>query len=383
LSAFYNENDPKAAAWLRELILAGQIAPGVVDERSISDIQPHELAPYTQCHFFAGIGGWSLALRLAGVPDSRPLWTGSCPCQPFSVAGEGRGEDDERHLWPDFFGLIRLCRPAIVVGEQVASKAALGWLDGVCADLEGACYAVGAADLCAACAGEEGEGWVVRGDQAAWEQIIVGAPHIRQRLYWLGHADSGRSSPGRQTSTTYGYGRSALSDGYVSGLGDTESRGLGEQWNAARTGSGGHAERTSRARPGALGHERPTAQRGGSAGGVGHSGRQGRSELRRQRDESSRLTAPSRAGPWSDFDIIPCRDGKSRRIESGTFPLVNGLPRGVVHGRDSGVPINARATAEGRQMRLRGYGNAIIPELAALFITESFAALADLETTTH
>ena len=84
---YYNEHDAKAAAWMRELIKEGLIADGDVDERSIVDVQPGDLAGYTQCHWFAGIGGWSLALRLAGWPDDRPVWTGSCPCQPFSSAG--------------------------------------------------------------------------------------------------------------------------------------------------------------------------------------------------------------------------------------------------------------------------------------------------------
>ncbi len=164
---YYNEFDPKAAAWLRELIAQGLIPPGFVDERSIEDVKPNELTGYTQCHFFAGIGGWSLALQLAGWPTDCQVWTGSCPCQPFSAAGKGAGFADERHLWPAFFHLIEQCRPAAVFGEQVASRDGLNWLDLVCADLEGAAYAIGAADLCAA---------------------GVGAPHIRQRLYWVARA---------------------------------------------------------------------------------------------------------------------------------------------------------------------------------------------------
>src|SRR5512147_3187208 len=101
MAAYYNEFDPFAAAWLRELIKAGHIADGDVDERSIVDVQPADLVGFTQCHFFAGIGGWSLALRLAGWPDDRPVWTGSCPCQPFSQAARGRQHrrtDESRHL---------------------------------------------------------------------------------------------------------------------------------------------------------------------------------------------------------------------------------------------------------------------------------------------
>ena len=166
---YYNEIDPFAAEWIRNLIKAGHIAPGDVDTRSIEDVTPDDLRGYVQCHFFAGIGVWSYALRRAGWPDDRPVWTGSCPCQPFSAAGKGAGFDDERHLWPAFYHLISQCRPSVVFGEQVASKDGLGWLDLVQADLEAARYATAAADICAA---------------------GVGAPHIRQRLYWVADADS-------------------------------------------------------------------------------------------------------------------------------------------------------------------------------------------------
>lgn len=164
---FYNENDPKTAAWLRELIARDLIAPGVVDERSIEDIAPSELEPFVQCHFFAGIGGWPLAFRLAGWPDDKHVWSGSCPCQPFSQAGAGAGIADERHLWPAFKWLIQQQRPATVFGEQVTSALGRTWLAGVFADLEDLGYSRAGADLCAA---------------------GVGAPHIRQRLYWVADA---------------------------------------------------------------------------------------------------------------------------------------------------------------------------------------------------
>src|SRR5690348_1104404 len=122
MTAYYNEIDPQAAQWLRNLITAGLIAAGDVDCRSIAEVRPDDLRGYAQCHFFAGIGVWSHALRGAGWGDARPVWTGSCPCQPFSVAGDQEGFSDERHLWPVWFELIRECRPVAVFGEQVASK---------------------------------------------------------------------------------------------------------------------------------------------------------------------------------------------------------------------------------------------------------------------
>ena len=170
--AYYNEIDPYAAEWLRSLIRSGHIADGIVDERSISDVRPDELQEFTQCHFFAGIGVWSYALRSAGWEDDRPVWTGSCPCQPFSNAGSRKGVTDERHLWPHWFHLIEQCRPPTVFGEQVASKDGLGWIDLVQADMEGADYAIGAFDLCSA---------------------GFGAPHIRQRLWFVADTDNPRS----------------------------------------------------------------------------------------------------------------------------------------------------------------------------------------------
>ena len=164
MANYYNEIDPYAAQWLRNLIDAKQIAPGDVDTRSIVDVRADDLKGYTQCHFFAGIGVWSHALRQSGWPDSRPVWTGSCPCQPFSAAGNQKGTADERHLWPVWFNLIRERRPPVIFGEQVEAAVNHGWLDLVQTDLEGEDYACGAVGIPAA---------------------GVGAPHIRQRLWFV------------------------------------------------------------------------------------------------------------------------------------------------------------------------------------------------------
>jgi hypothetical protein len=149
MTAYYNEIDPYAAQWLRNLIDAGHIARGDVDERNIVDVRADDLRGYTQCHFFAGVGGWPFALRLAGWPDDQPVWTGSCPCQPYSEAGKRLGADDGRHLWPDWFRLIRERRPSIVFGEQVPEAIKLGWLDEVSSDFQSVRYAIGSAVLSA------------------------------------------------------------------------------------------------------------------------------------------------------------------------------------------------------------------------------------------
>ncbi len=162
--AIYNEVDPFAAKWLEHLVIGGHIARGRVDQRSIAELRPADVAGDGQRHFFSGIGGWSYALRLAGVSDDADVWTGSCPCQPFSDAGTRGGVLDARHLWPAWFDLIDECRPPVIFGEQVASRAGLAWFDAVRADLERCGYAVGASDICAA---------------------GIGAPHIRQRLYFV------------------------------------------------------------------------------------------------------------------------------------------------------------------------------------------------------
>ena len=313
---YYNEFDPKAAAWLRELIKGGHIANGVVDERSITDVQPDELREYTQCHFFAGIGGWSYALRLAGWPDDRPVWTGSCPCQPFSCAGKQLGTADERHLWPVFHQLIDECRPSVCFGEQVASAAGREWLAGVRADLEALAYEVGAADLCAASAG---------------------APHIRQRLFWV--ANSYSAGWVRQGS--------AQSAGRIC---DTLTLGSGEACGLADADGG--QPRDGGVQPGREHGQQPQDDGARGLGYTNQSGPQGRIE----RGHSS-----SEWAPWSASVGLLCTDGKTRRIptEPALFPMVDGFPVGRV-----GV--------------LRGGGNAIVPQVAAEFIQAAQGAIIEL-----
>lgn len=175
MAHYYNEIEPYAVQWLRNLIAAGHLPAGDVDERSIADVHPDDLAGYTQCHFFAGIGGWAYAARLAGWPDDRELWTGSCPCQPFSAAGKQLGVADERHLWPHYFHLIAARRPVVVMGEQVAAATGKDWLDHVHEDLESIGYEIGAA-VVPACS--------------------VGALHRRDRLWFV--ADTERNEQPRE-----------------------------------------------------------------------------------------------------------------------------------------------------------------------------------------
>jgi DNA (cytosine-5)-methyltransferase 1 len=339
MAAYYNEIDPYAAAWLRTLISAGHIAPGDVDERDIRDVRPDDLKAYTQCHFFAGIGVWSYALRRAGWPDDRPVWTGSCPCQPFSQAGAGAGFDDERHLWPDFHWLIRERQPSVIFGEQVASKDADPWIDLVQTDLEAMAYSFGAIPFPAA---------------------GVGAPNIRDRLYWMAHSDRqpraqrrplarGRHS-GSDAIERTGSGSSRLSGG----LGDTDGERVRREHRTV-FGEEESARRQMRREPDA-------AQLAGAAGRVGYTnmpGPQGRQAG--TQGEGTGTAIPDvdrRPGPangfWGDADWLGCRDGKFRPVEPGTFPLADG--------------------ASSRVGRLRAYGNAINAEAAIAFIQSAMAS---------
>lgn len=333
---YYNENDPKAAAWLRELIEQNLIPKGIVDERSIADVQPADLAEFIQCHFFAGIGGWSLALQLAGWPEDWPIWTGSCPCQPFSCAGKQLAESDERHLWPVFRELIRACKPPVVIGEQVASAAGRLWLAGVQVDLEGMGFEFGAADLCSA---------------------GVGAPHIRQRLHWVAYPEFSARQQGwladesREGAGTAQSGPPAESGrcGDVGGLGDTSFPGLPASQFEELPRKGRWQERGATLKPSR------------ASDGLAHSALSEAARLESQREQLYRQAA------WSAFDILECLDGKARRIKSGLEPLAHGLPRGVVS--DGPVSLEeAEASGEERKARLKGYGNAINPVLASEFV---------------
>lgn len=315
MSAIYNDTEPFAAAWMRALVEAGHISPGVVDERSIEVLTPADVAGPGQRHFFAGIGGWSYALRLAGVPDDADVWTGSCPCQPFSQAGKRGGTSDARHLWPAWFALIRECRPATIFGEQVASLDGLAWLDAVYADLEGCGYAVGSTDLCAA---------------------GVGAPHIRQRLYFVAHA-SGERCEGQ---------RLRIQPGRLQ-LGNA---------------GGARSRRHTRAVPGAQTtseSERLEYRRVGDepvdAGADDIVADTDRERRRRRLTDGEWQTWGDASRGHQGLEWIQCPDGKRRPTKPGIQPLATGVPN--------------------RLGALSGSGNSIVPQVAATFISAAFEAM--------
>ncbi|HDR8974008.1 DNA cytosine methyltransferase [Burkholderia vietnamiensis] len=395
MAAYYNEHDPYAAQWLRNLIAAGHIAPGDVDERSIEDVRPDDLRAYDQCHFFAGIGVWSHALRRAGWPDDRPVWTGSCPCQPFSAAGKGAGFDDERHLWPAWYWLIGECRPPVIFGEQVASSAVDPWIDLVHADMEALDHAFGC---------------------VPFPSAGVGAPHIRDRAYWVAYANSGigregsaffrgwidRSNaqprPGSCSSSSSMpdrladahhhrfqgrtveavFGARWRQEGYAAGCGGAPL--AGGMGHANSAGSRRHAGSVCCAEGGAALREvSHGAESAGAAGRMGDPddlsyGAQ-RSICSGQNTTCARGTADEPAGPtnglWRAADWLLCRDGKWRPVEPGTFPLVDGAAGSVGRVRadqERLAALRPRKDQGSRTGRLRGYGNAINAEAATQFI---------------
>lgn len=312
MTAYYNEIDPFAAEWLRKLIAAGHIAPGEVDERSIEDVAPDDLWGFTQCHFFAGIGGWSYALRLAGWPDDKPVWTGSPPCQPYSVAGKQRGAADPRHLAPQFLRLVAECSPANLFGEQVAAAIKHGWLDTVFDELENAGYACGAAVL-PACS--------------------VGAPHQRNRLFFGAR------------SLAHTYGEQFDWSRCVRPIRRVEFTDCGGAGSLADV----NGERLARERPeiGQIGREKPAIRSSGLCDGT---------------RDCDGLAGPV-GGFWRDADWLLCRDQKWRAVEPRAFPLADGL--------------------SGRVGPLRAYGNAIVPQVAAVFVEAFTDSVAEVNQCGH
>ena len=377
---FYNDNDPAACAWIEQLIAAGLIPPGRVDNRSIADVRATDLSGLRRAHFFAGIGGWAEALRLADFPDWLPVWTGSPPCQPFSAAGKRAGRDDARHLGPAFVDLVRAGRPPVLFGEQVASSDAIGraakprqqgagaepawaWWDDLSLRLEAAGY-------------------------AAWAAVVpaagVGAPHIRERLFFcavdlrfaaggVAHSDDtrleGRREPGRERAAEC----AAREGGMARGLADADhqrrdrfdallQRGRQEQAGAEAAGVGAAGGLADAASLGRLG--RRAGKAGAEPGAL----------------ERPDGLCPAGAGPsptdgfWGTADWLLCRDERWRPAQSSVQRVADGLPGGVVPSGafvPASYPLAPSHKDARRVMRLRGYGNAIVPQAAAEFIAAS------------
>ena len=157
----------------------------------------------------------------------------------------------------------------------------------------------------------------------------VGAPHIRQRLWWVADAtgERGRAGAGRQDGEKVGNGSGLADSGYA------ERR----QRDRPRDVEGGNLRRQERQEGSTqLGECGPTS----GLGDTNQPGPQGRRE--HLGEYADQLPA------WAASEFIPCADGKARPVEPGIFPLAHGVP--------------------GRVGRLRAYGNAIVPQVAAEFV---------------
>lgn len=289
----YSETEPYPTLWLRSLIAAGHIVRGEV-LGDIRYLKGGSLSGDKQFHAFAGIGAWSYALRLAGWPDDVPVWTGSCPCQPFSIAGKRKGEEDDRHLWPEWRRLIDECRPSAIFGEQIASPDGRAWLDNVSLDLEALGYAVGSADLCAA---------------------GVGAPHARQRLFFVAYSHNKRFDR-------------------IDSLLRPEDHGQERKKTIPETAR--HGAASSMAHP--FGFKPPIWGVSANGGAKAQPERRG-----------------ATGGFWRDAEWIECTDRKARPVEPGSFPLAYGSPS--------------------RVGKLRAFGNCIVPQVAVEFIRASIEAM--------
>ncbi|RWO06353.1 MAG: DNA cytosine methyltransferase [Mesorhizobium sp.] len=418
--ALYNEIDDYAADWLENLIKADLIAPGIVDRRSIEDLRGDDLRGFRQVHFFAGIGVWSYGLRRAGVSDDTALWTGSCPCQPFSAAGQGGGVDDERHLWPAFLHLIRECRPERVLGEQVASKDGLGWLDLVQTDMEAEGYAIGALDTCSAGSGAPhirqrlrffaynlrptagalgnatGEGSLPIAQRRLYRfeegrGPRDGQPERSSSIVKLGHANGTVAEQSPWSRARPDEAEGARTCGQLDGPGDAGWLDNNNNTGLERFGGGYSAtvgQREGSLRPASeageldgladsadIRFEWSGAARGGRIGPPYDSAIDGLADACRGqlpqplgRAEGRNGDGPdrshSRPGPtngfWRDADWVFCRDEKWRPIRPGSFPLVDGTSFRV----DSGSPYAGKS----RQGMLKAFGNAIDAEATIDFI---------------
>lgn len=322
--AYYNENDSYCVEWLKNLVAADLIPPGEVDDRSIVDVTAADLRGFGQCHFFAGIGGFGLACRLAAWPDDRQIWTGGFPCQPFSVAGRQVAQEDDRHLWPVLSRLIEQKRPAVFIGENVAGIIDLA-LDGVLFDLEAAGYA-SRAFVVPACA--------------------VNAPHRRDRVWIAARSMAYPVCEGRLPGAQAGVHSSEES----SGARDGEPQRCGVAGDVEHAASIGRGE--GRAEPVVRGGRAAAAGAGVSHGDVGHANGAG-SQERHGVTGDARQERPAAVGagwrePWSGGEYREGADGKARRVEPGIRLLAHG--------------VSARVA------KLRAGGNAIVPQIAAEII---------------
>ena len=253
------------------------------------------------------------------VPDCDIL-TAGYPCQPFSAAGKQRGEEDDRHIWPEIFTIVKAKLPRWCVFENVYGHIRLG-LDQVLSDLEGQGYAC-QAFVVPACA--------------------VDAPHRRDRVWIVAHT----VSTGSEAFNTdrLGDGDQSRRNGFQfkSKSGESESRDVGHAQDdrrdrrATQVRREGAPDQSDKSRPGVRGEP------SGSSSDVADSNNQG---------SQGRISGRQDSGRQGEHGHVGCGSPTHRQSTEDWWAVEPPVGR-VAHG----IPR--------RVDRLKGLGNAIVPQIA-------------------
>ena len=279
-------------------------------------------------------------LKADGV-ESPDIITGGFPCQPFSVAGKQKGTDDNRHLWPEMFRIIKEFTPRWVIGENV--KGITNIQDGmvfenVCTDLEGEGYEVRAFNIPAAGVGAPHRReriWIVansrrsiRGEQSSWNQEGIGS-RTSEQTEWSTDSDSITGSSEREkimANSNTGRSNGSIKeiqtgrDTSITSSEDVANTNLNrEKWNQPKDRNGSRTQQNSQ----------DVADTESSFG--------------------NDIQAVAGIGESTTQEVFG--DGSSVRGESAWWDIEPDVGR-VAHG----LP--------GRVYRLKGLGNSIIPQIA-------------------
>ena len=262
--------------------------------------------------------------ELANDPDGliprtdpkKTILTAGYPCQPFSHAGQRLGQADDRHIWPYLFQIVAQKRPAWCCFENVYGHVSMG-LDQVLLDLEGQGYAT-RPFIVPACG--------------------VDAPHRRDRLWIIAHSQSDRWDK-RQSDQRRRNERNAPRKEQGLGYGGSFERGAKD---VADTGHAGvHQQRQSGDVEQEVGNERRVL-RDGLPDRKGDE-RQDVADIQMQSGRGSQGEPPQRS------------------TLGGLGGMADGIPRWLDEPRDNPRTVKG---VKGRAARLRGLGNAIVPQIA-------------------
>jgi DNA (cytosine-5)-methyltransferase 1 len=299
--------------------------------------------------------------------------TGGFPCQPFSTAGKRKGKDDPRHLWPYFVDIIAAIEPAFCFFENVPGLINLG-LDQVLEDLEGLGY---------------------KTEVGLFSAEMCGAPHIRQRVFMLAHANSSAVWHAESSDRQGGLPTQPQYDGTEKHVANAHGkyRNCGQQCACGQSMGGDdvgiHASREQNscrfAECGenvadAAGARQPQGQRR-QGGSLWHDG--GRSQSQRQNDDvanangqrvAQRLGVAANNGQRQKTAERNHSHGVWNRDSEGpAFGGVGNVAYGLpakphnpwAHGWEDGTP-RVTVGEPNRIDRLRALGNAVVPQVAEL-----------------